>query len=103
MPMLDKLSQIVVRLERAYSRAQRELERLQQARRQPIQPEKPAPAPQPAAPEPQPAPAPAPYVMSAASITGLPRQESVANVGPAVLPASPLTSGLVEVDHRAAS
>src|SRR4051812_14829807 len=33
-PLLDKLTQCVVRLERSYTRAQRELERLQQARRQ---------------------------------------------------------------------
>ena len=77
MPMLDKLSQIVVRLERSYSRAQRELEKLQQARLQASQSEKPAPAPQPTNPEPKPAPAQQPpaYVM--------------ANAGPA----NPLTSG----------
>src|SRR6266403_4086566 len=49
-PLVDKLWQCQHRLERAYARAQRELERLQDSRRRPIhQPEKPAPAPQPAA------------------------------------------------------
>jgi hypothetical protein len=60
LPMLDRLWQAECRLERSYSRAQRELERLQNSRRQPDpQPEeKPAeatsPAASPAAPEPQP-------------------------------------------------
>ena len=48
--MLDRLWQAECRLERSYSRAQRELERLQNSRRQPVQqPEEPAPPPQPAA------------------------------------------------------
>jgi hypothetical protein len=49
-PLVDKLWQCQHRMERAYARAQRELERLQNSRRHPVQqPEKPAPAPQPAA------------------------------------------------------
>ena len=57
-PLVDKLWQCQHRLERSYARAQRELERLQNSRRHPVQqPEK--PAPQPAAAE--------PLVMSAAA------------------------------------
>jgi ribosomal silencing factor RsfS len=61
LPMLDRLWQAECRLERSYSRAQRELERLQTSRRQPDpEPEEPAqpaaeaPAAAPAASEPQP-------------------------------------------------
>src|SRR6202790_533329 len=43
--MLDRLWQAECRLERSFARAQRELERLQKSRRQPVQPpEDPAPA-----------------------------------------------------------
>jgi hypothetical protein len=53
LPMLDRLWQAECRLERSYSRAQRELERLQKSRRSPDPaPEEPAAAP---AAEPQPA------------------------------------------------
>ncbi len=45
LPMLDRLWQAECRLERSYAKAQRELERLQNSRRQPQQPEDPAPAP----------------------------------------------------------
>ncbi len=56
-PLVDKLWQCQHRLERSYARAQRELERLQNSRRHPVQqPEKRALAPQPA-----------PRVMSAAA------------------------------------
>ncbi len=59
-PLVDKLWQCQHRLERAYARAQRELERLQDSRRHPApQPDKPASAPQPSASEPR--------VMSAAA------------------------------------
>jgi len=72
-PLLDKLWQCQGRLERSFARAQRDLERLQNSRRSPVQPGEatrpPQPAPQvpasPAASEP-PAPKP-PYVMSAAA------------------------------------
>ena len=48
--MLDRLWQAECRLERSYSRAQRELQRLQNSRPDPVQqPEEPAPPPQPAA------------------------------------------------------
>jgi hypothetical protein len=46
LPMLDRLWQAECRLERSYSRAQRELQRLQNSRPDPIQqPEDPTPAP----------------------------------------------------------
>jgi hypothetical protein len=70
-PLLDRLQQCQHRLERAYSRAQRELERLQDSRRHPVHPPAgesatvPQPAESPTAGEPKPAPK-APYVMSAA-------------------------------------
>ena len=81
-PLLDRIQQCQHRLERAYSRAQRELERLQDSRRHPVHPPEeeaatlPQAAPRPAADiphaaespapgEPKPAPK-APYVMSAA-------------------------------------
>jgi hypothetical protein len=60
-PLMDKLSQCIVRLERSYSRAQRELERLQQARRAAAQPQPHAPI---ARPKPQPQPAQT-YLMTA--------------------------------------
>ena len=49
--MLDRLWQAECRLERSYSRAQRELQRLQNSRPDPVQQpeEEPAPPPQPAA------------------------------------------------------
>jgi ribosomal silencing factor RsfS len=56
LPMLDRLWQAECRLERSYSRAQRELERLQTSRRQP-DPEPEEPAPQPVAEAPAAAPA----------------------------------------------
>src|SRR5437588_8669101 len=56
LPMLDRLWQAECRLERSYSRAQRELERLQTSRRQ-QDPEPEEPAPQPAAEAPAAAPA----------------------------------------------
>src|ERR1700704_478574 len=44
LPLLDRLWQAECRLERSYARAQRELERLQASRREPVQPpEEPAP------------------------------------------------------------
>ena len=53
LPLLDRLWQAQARMERSYSRAQRELERLQTSRRDQVQPpEEPAPAPQPVAEEP---------------------------------------------------
>src|SRR6266403_6184799 len=49
-PLLDRLWQAECRLERSYARAQRELERLQNSRRQTVQqPEEPVPPPQPVA------------------------------------------------------
>jgi hypothetical protein len=46
LPLLDRFWQAECRLERSYSRAQRELERLQKSRRNPAQqPEEPPPAP----------------------------------------------------------
>ena len=56
LPLLDRLWQAECRLERSYARAQRELERLQNARRQPDpQLEEPVPPPQPVAEAPSPA------------------------------------------------
>jgi hypothetical protein len=53
LPLLDRLWQAEARMERSYSRAQRELERLQTSRRDQVQPpEEPSPAPQPVAEEP---------------------------------------------------
>ena len=53
-PLVDKLWQCQHRLERAYARAQRELERLQNSRRPPVNKlAKQAPAPQPVASEPR--------------------------------------------------
>jgi len=50
---LDRLWQAEARMERSYSRAQRELERLQTSRRDQVQPpEEPSPTPQPVAEEP---------------------------------------------------
>ena len=76
--LLDRLWQAQCRLERSYSRAQRELERLQASRRLPVnQPEEPepAPAPQPvakaasaaAASQPQPAQNPPVFISTAAA------------------------------------
>ena len=70
LPLLDRLWQAECRLERSYARAQRELERLQNSRRQPDpQPEQPAPtvvgqaaSPVPLAPAALPGPAPSPRV-----------------------------------------
>jgi hypothetical protein len=45
LPLLDRLWQAECRLERSYARAQRELERLQDSRRQPDDPEPAQPAP----------------------------------------------------------
>jgi len=54
LPLLDRFWQAECRLERSYSRAQRELERLQKSRPQPLPPpEDPAPAPAAEAEEPQ--------------------------------------------------
>jgi hypothetical protein len=51
LPLLDRLWQAECRLERSYARAQRELERLQNSRRDQVpQPEDPAPATQPESP-----------------------------------------------------
>ena len=67
-PLVEKLWQCQHRLERSYTRAQRELERLQDFRRRQVhQPEQSAPqslAEAPSAPQPQPT-GKAPYVMSA--------------------------------------
>jgi hypothetical protein len=52
LPLLDRLWQAECRLERSYARAQRELERLQNSRSQPVQ--QPADEPAEAAPDPQP-------------------------------------------------
>jgi hypothetical protein len=53
LPMLDRLWQAEARMERSYSRAQRELERLQASRPDQVQPpEEPSPATQPVAEEP---------------------------------------------------
>jgi hypothetical protein len=49
-PLLDKLWQCQGRLERSFARAQRELERLQNSRRPPVQPGEAASAPKPEAP-----------------------------------------------------
>ncbi len=72
-PLLDKLWQCQGRLERSFARAQRELERLQNSRRPPVQPGEAARPPQPASQVPAspaasepPAPKP-PYVMAAAA------------------------------------
>jgi hypothetical protein len=60
LPMLDRLWQAEARMERSYSRAQRELERLQASRPDQVQPpEEPSPAPQPVAEEPSSTSAPA--------------------------------------------
>jgi hypothetical protein len=59
LPLLDRFWQAECRLERSYARAQRELERLQTSRRQPVQPPE-EPAPQPAAEAPPAAPDPEP-------------------------------------------
>ncbi len=60
LPLLDRFWQAECRLERSYARAQRELERLQTSRRQPVQqPQEPTPAPQPAEKAPSAAAAPA--------------------------------------------
>jgi hypothetical protein len=56
LPLLDRLWQAECRLERSYARAQRELERLQNSRRQPDpQPDEPVPTSQPVADAPPPA------------------------------------------------
>ena len=60
LPLLDRFWQAECRLERSYARAQRELERLQTSRRQPVQqPQEPTPAPQAAEKAPSAAAAPA--------------------------------------------
>src|SRR5437879_8067259 len=67
-PLLDKLWQCQGRLERSFARAQRELERLQNSRRPPVQPGEAVRAPQPASHAPAASEPPvrkAPYVMSA--------------------------------------
>jgi hypothetical protein len=58
-PLLDRFWQAECRLERSFARAQRELERLQTSRRQPVQPPE-EPAPQPAAEAPPAVPDPEP-------------------------------------------
>src|SRR5437899_6799968 len=74
-PLIDKLWQCQHRLERSYARAQRELERLQNSRRPPVnQLAKLAPAPQPAAAE--------PHVMFAAA-AGATGPQRVPNLRPA--------------------
>jgi len=76
LPLLDRLWQAECRLERSYARAQRELERLQNGRRDSVPPpEEPAPAPQPVAEEAPSAPA-----------TAETETEAKAKVGQAVSP-----------------
>jgi len=83
LPLLDRLWQCQCRLERSYSRAQRELERLQNSRPHQVQqPEEKTPAPQQVAPPPEeamPAPQPATAIPSAACIAA-PESQPTQNV-----------------------
>src|SRR5260221_2977410 len=80
-PLLDKLWQCQCRLERSFARAQRDLERLQNSRRPPVQPGEATSAPKPEDPASpaavEPSAPKAPYVMSAPAAPAPPTKPAV--------------------------
>jgi hypothetical protein len=97
LPLLDRLWQAEARMERSYSRAQRELERLQNSRRDQVQ------QPEEAVPAPQPVPDEAPSAAAAAEVGQVetPTQSIPPSPSPRVEPTSEIRNPKSDIQRAA--